>query len=368
MNLNSYMPVKVVSGKDCVERNSAVFASFGKRCLVVTGGNSAKKCGALADVENALKENNISYSVFDGITQNPYTADCHKAGETARKIHADFIIGIGGGSPLDAAKSVAIFAANPELEPVDIYDMNHKNKPLPLVLVGTTSGTGSEVTGVSVLTNSDNGMKKSISGPDCYAQVSFCDYKYTCSVPYSVTVSTALDAFAHATESYFTSMANNLSDVYAEKAFKLLAEPLSFLYNKKTLPDENMREVLYEASIFAGLCLNITGTCFPHTMGYILTEDFSIPHGRACAAFTPDLLILADKFMHEKCEKMCSLMNIKLTELIDMINTLADINISISNEQMEIYSHRWTDPQKNFSRTPGEFTSKTAVEILKRYN
>lgn len=367
MNLNSYMPARIISGKDCIKNNSSVFASFGKCCLIVTGGNSAKKCGALEDVENALKENDIEYSVFDGITQNPYTADCHRAGCMAREVHADFIIGIGGGSPLDASKAVAIFATNPELKPVDIYDMKYKNKPLPLVLVGATSGTGSEVTGVSVLTNSDNGMKKSISGPDCYSKVSFCDYKYTCSVPYSVTVSTALDAFAHATESCFTSMANDLSDIYAEKAFELLAAPLLYLYNEKSLPDEKMRDVLYEASIFAGLCLNITGTCFPHTMGYILTEDFSIPHGRACAAFTPDLLILADKHMHEKCEKMCNIMNISLSQLIDIIKTLADINISVSDEQLEKYSHRWTDPQKNFSRTPGDFTSKTAVELLKRY-
>ena len=129
-----------------------------------------------------------------------------------------------------------------------------------------------------------------------------------------------------------------------------------------------MRETLYSASLFAGLCLNITGTCFPHTMGYILTEDFNIPHGRACAAFTPDLLVLADKHMSEKCGKMCSIMKMSLPQLTDVIKTLADINIEISDEQMEKYSHRWTDPQKNFSRTPGEFTSKSAAEILKRYN
>ncbi len=367
MNMNSYMPVKIISGKDCILKNSNVFASFGNRCLIVTGGNSAKKCGALAETEKALTENNIKYTVFDGITQNPYTADCHRAGQLARETGADFIVGIGGGSPLDASKAVAIFATNPELQPVDIYGMNYKNKPLPLVLVGTTSGTGSEVTGVSVLTNSENGMKKSITGPDCYARVSFCDYKYTCSMPYSVTVSTALDAFAHATESYFTSMANDLSDVYAEKAFELLSEPLLFFCNNKSLPDDKMRQTLYEASLFAGLCLNITGTCFPHTMGYILTEDFNIPHGRACAAFTSDLLLVSAEHMAEKTAKMCKIMNTDIDTLVDVINTLADINIRVSQEQMERYSHRWTDPQKNFSRTPGEFTSKTAVEILKRY-
>ncbi len=367
MNLNSYMPVQIISGKGCLKENYKLLENMGKRCLVVTGGSSAKKSGALSDVINALERCNISYTVFDGITENPYTADCHRAGETARQMNADFIIGIGGGSPLDASKAVAIFASNEELAPVDIYKMTHKNKPLPLVLVGTTSGTGSEVTGVSVLTNSENGMKKSISGPDCYAKISFCDYSYTCTVPYSVTVSTALDAFAHAVEGYFSSTANELSDIYAEKAFRMLREGLLHFLDNKSLPDDALREELYNASLFAGLCLNITGTCFPHTMGYILTEDFGIAHGRACAAFIPDFIKISAENMLQKAQKLFDIMDMDCDKLCSLISVLADVNIHISNEQMQKYSHRWTDPLKNFSRTPGNFTSDTAVNILKRY-
>lgn len=368
MDMNSYMPVRIVSGENCILKNSNMFASFGKQCLIVTGGSSAKKSGAFDDVVSALSENNIKYSVFDGITQNPYTEDCYKAAVMAREIGAEFIIGIGGGSSLDAAKAVAIYSTNPDISSSQIYNMTHKNKPLPLILVGTTAGTGSEVTGVSVLTNSENGMKKSISGADCYAAVSFCDYRYTYSVPYPVTVSTALDAFAHATESYFSSTANELSDIYAEKAFELLKEPLLYLFANKILPNDKMRERLYAASIYAGLCLNITGTCFPHTMSYILTEDYNIPHGKACAAFTPDLLLIAEKYLNEKSSKMCKIMNTDIQQLIHTLKELADVKISISEKALEKYSHRWTDPQKNFSRTPGEFTTKSAVEILKKYN
>ena len=367
MNITSYMPVKVVCGKGCIKNNTSLFSSYGKTCLIVTGGNSAKKSGALGDVTEALVKENILYEIFDEITENPYTADCHRAGQKAREMNADFIIGIGGGSPLDASKAVTIYASNPELTPVDIYSMTHKNNPLPLVLVGTTSGTGSEVTGVSVLTNSENNMKKSISGPDCYSRVSFCDYSYTLSVPYSVTVSTALDAFAHACEGYFSSTANSLSDVYAEKAFEMLSDAFAFFMNDKSLPDENMREILYIASLYAGLCLNITGTCFPHTMGYILTEDFNIPHGRACAAFIPEFIRISDEFMHEKAQRMFDIMKTDCDALCNMIETLADVNISITDEAFEKYSHRWSDPLKNFSRTPGNFTSASAVEILKKY-
>ena len=366
--IDSYMPVQVISGKNCFKEQFEILKKFGKSCLIVTGGTSAKKCGALDDAVNALRKLGIAYDIFDGITQNPYTADCHRAGEAARRISADFILGIGGGSPLDASKSVAIYAANPSLSPADIYLRKYDNAPLPVVLIGTTAGTGSEVTGVAVLTDSNTDMKKSISGHDCYAAVSFCDYTYTLSVLYSVTVSTALDAFAHAAESYFSSMANGLSDVYAEKAFEMLKTGLEYFYhNENALPDEDMREELYIASLFAGLALNITGTCFPHTMGYLLTEDFNIPHGRACAAFLPEFIETADVNMGEKAEKMFKKLSMDKKQLCTVLETLAGIDISMTAEQFRKYTGRWTDPVKNFSRTPGHFTAETAVAVLKKF-
>lgn len=366
MNINSYMPVQVISGKNCLKENFSVFENIGKRCLIVTGGSSAKKSGALSDTVEVLEKLGITYNIFDGITENPYTSDCHRAGEKAREINADFILGIGGGSPLDASKAVAIFASNPDLSPSDIYLRKYDNGPLPVVLVGTTSGTGSEVTGVAVLTDSITGMKKSISGHDCYAKISFCDYTYTQSMPYSVTVSTALDAFAHACEAYFSSVANDLSDVYAEKAFSMLRKGLLHFFANKELPDEELRQELYIASIFAGLCLNITGTCFPHTMGYILTEDFSIPHGRACAAFIPEFIRISAENLRGKANKLFEIMGMTENELCNIITVLSDLNIKITPGQMEKYSHRWSDPLKNFNRTPGNFTSCTAVELLKK--
>lgn len=367
MNINSYMPVKIVSGKNCLKKNINLLAKMGKRCLIVTGGSSAKLCGALADAENALKESGIEYEIFDGITQNPYTADCHRAGGQARSFGADFIFGIGGGSPLDASKAVAIYAANEDLSPADIYSGKYKNKPIPVALIGTTAGTGSELTGVAVLTDSDTNMKKSISGENCYAAVSFCDYTYTMSVPYSVTISTCLDAFAHAVESYLATTSDDMSDLYCEKVFAMFGNILADFYNHKKLPDENTRETLYIASLFAGLAINITGTCFPHAVGYVLTEDFNIPHGRACAAFLSDFIDFCADVCPEKTEKMFSILDVSRGYLKTVLNALADIKITVSDEQLERYAKRWSLPVKNFSRTPGSFTGETAVKVISKY-
>ena len=94
---NFYMPVNILSGKDPLSENKGIFNELGNKCLIVTGKTSAKKSGALDDVINIFNELNIEYSIFDGITENPLTTDCHRAGKTARDMNADFILGIGGG-------------------------------------------------------------------------------------------------------------------------------------------------------------------------------------------------------------------------------------------------------------------------------
>ena len=191
---NFYMPVNILSGKDPLSENKGIFNELGKKCLIVTGKTSAKKSGALDDVIQVFNELNIEYAIFDGITENPLTTDCHLAGKVARDMNADFVLGIGGGSPLDAAKAVCVYATNENIIDDDIYTAIVENAPLPLVLIGTTSGTGSEVSGVSVLTRKD-GKKQSISGKNYYARYVIANPEYTYSMPFSVTVSTVERGF-----------------------------------------------------------------------------------------------------------------------------------------------------------------------------
>ena len=352
MKLDSFMPARIVSGRGAVSRSTAVFASFGTRCLIVTGGASAVKSGALNDCTAALQKAGVEYELFSGIEPNPQTKTCFAAGERARAFGAEFIVGIGGGSPMDAAKAVAIYAADPSLKENDIYARKVPAPALPVVLIGTTAGTGSEVTGVSVLTRSDTGRKKSISGPDCYAAVSFCDYAYTKSAPYAVTLSTALDAFAHAAESYVAASANELSVLYASRALTLI-RPCLFTLGKETLPDDAMREALYTASLYAGLAINISGTCFPHTVGYYLTENYGVPHGLACIAFLPRLLRRAKEYCPERLGAMEELLDMRAETLCALLAKGVRFGFTIGAAEAEAAS--FAVPIKNFDRTPGGF-------------
>ena len=363
MSFNIYMPTRLIGGKDCVLNNGDIFSLYGKKCLIVTSKSGAVKSGALNDVLQTLDKEGISYSIFDEITENPFVSSCIKAGETARKINAEFIIGIGGGSPLDASKAVAICAENPEYDIDGLYNRKIPSKALPLILIGTTSGTGSEVTGVSVLTNDKTMMKKSISGADCYAAVSFIDPKYTYSMPYNVTVTTVLDAFAHAVEGWFSPKCTALPAKYAEMALPDIFNGLKYLYETKALPDEEMRNSLYYASIYAGLTLNVCGTAFPHTVGYILTEEFGVPHGKACTAFFPVFLEKAKKNSPERVTELLNLLKTDEETLSEIIYGLTDVKLQADKDDVKQWCSRW-GVVKNFMNTPGGFTNEEAEKAI----
>ena len=365
MYFNLKTTSKLIYGENCITNNAEAFYQFGKKCLIVTGKSSAEKCGALEDVKKALDFCGTKYNVFNEITENPFVSTVIKGGEKAREFGADFVIGIGGGSPLDAAKAVAICAANPVFFEEELYTRKIPAKTLPVVLIGTTSGTGSEVTGVSVLTKDSDMTKKSISGADCYAALSFLDPKYTYSLNYDITVSTALDAFAHAVEGWFSPNLNPLAEYYAKQALPVIYKGLKYLDTTKELPHKDLRDELYYASVFAGLELNICGAAFPHTVGYVLTEKFGIPHGKACTAFMPYLIEKGKKYETERYLELLRLLGENGSKVIDTINSLTNIKgLSATEEDIKSWCYRWNNV-KNFNNTPGGFTNSEAEELLK---
>lgn len=356
---------KLYSGENCVLENANIFATYGKKCLIVTSKTAGEKSGALADVTKALEMNNIGYEVFNKITENPLASTVITGGAVAREIGADFIVGIGGGSPLDASKAIAICAKNPEYDIDGLYNRKNPSKALPVILIGTTSGTGSEVTGVSVLTNDNTMQKKSIGGADCYGAVAFCDAKYTCSMSYDVTVTTALDAFAHAVEGFFSPKCTEYTLMYAKKALRLLYRGLKALNESKSVPDEKGREDLFIGSIYAGLELNVCGAAFPHTVGYVLTEEFGVSHGKACTAFMPLLLENAKKNMPEKFAEFTKVIETEELEIIKTIKELTNVKIEATDEEIEKWCSRWKDGNKNFDNSPGGFDYMQAQEAIK---
>ena len=153
MNASFYMPTRVFFGENALMNNRSALL-LGKHALIVTGKTSAKASGALDDVTAVLDEFGITYTIFDKIQENPPLMTCFEGGKLAAEVGADFVIGIGGGSPLDAAKAIAAFAANQDIEPMDIYDdKKRKNPTLPLIAIPAAVAAAiscSRISGVKV--------------------------------------------------------------------------------------------------------------------------------------------------------------------------------------------------------------------------
>ena len=358
-----YMPVQVFSGKDCIENNIPVLEGLGKKALLVTGRSSAVKSGAQEAVIRALESFGAAYKVFNEVEENPAVETCRRAGQEGAAFGADLIIGIGGGSPMDAAKAVSVFAADPGLSESDFYDKKWAKEPLPVILAGTTSGTGSEVTDVSVLTDSA-GKKHSIHDPRLFARAAFGDPSFTLSVSQKTTLSTGLDILMHAIESYFSKRADTLSEVYSTAAVRKAFAPLLKAADE-TLTFED-REELYEASILAGLAINIGGTVFPHNMGYYLTEQFKVPHGAACAAFLPDLLDHVKKTDEARLNRFyreTGLTENDITLLLE--KTLPEMHFGMSEEEIDRILPRWEN-NNSVNNTRGGVSVQEVREILMR--
>lgn len=342
MNMNFFVNTKVITGVDCVKNNADKIGSYGKKCLIVTGASSAKKCGALDDVISALTVVGVKYEIYDKICQNPTVDSCIEAGKLACKIKADFILGIGGGSPLDASKAIAAVAANPDISEEKLYSMDWANKPLPIVAVGTTAGTGSEVTSVAVITNS-KGFKKSFRNDLSYPVLSLGDPRYTHSLSDSFTRSTAVDALAHCVESFFNRSANDISKVFAVAGVKKLVRVLGKMAETPTyVLAADDREQLYNASLLGGYAISVTGTAFPHAVGYFLTENYGIAHGTACAVFLNEFIDYNAEIMPDLTAEFFEEIRISSENFKDIVSKITPVvEVSLSDEDIEKLSVRW---------------------------
>lgn len=326
--------VTTFSEINAINNHKDLIGALGKKCLIVCSMNSAKKSGALKDVKAALEKFDIHYSIFDEIKQNPTVTSCIEAGKAAFQYKADFLIGIGGGSPLDATKIAAVVATNTSINEDQLYDQAWTNDPIPFILVGTTAGTGSEVTNVSVLTDK-NGRKRSIKNDALYAKYSFGDPRYTETMPVNIQVSTAVDTLAHLLESYFSNKANDESREYSINGIIKLY-PYIKLLNKDSMLNINQRKDIYDASILGGKAIDITGTTYCHSVGYYFTENYNITHGFACALFLNSLIDYELKNNKEYARELFRRININPEEMKKEVKeTIIHIRIKLFNQDLQ---------------------------------
>lgn len=361
MDFAYYNAARIIGGHGCVAANTHLLGALGQRALIITGARSAKESGALGDVTAALEAEKVRYAVFDGMRKNPLLSLCAQAGRAARNFAADYILAIGGGSVLDGARAASVFAVEEFSEEADIFSAEI-TKSLPMVTVGTTAGTGSEVDNMAVLTDDATGCKVTIKADCLFARVAFCDYGYTKTMNLRQTVSTGLDALCHCLESWLSTAANEVSAVMARRGAELIFPRLAQIASGEFDPnDDGLRRDLYHGSLWGGMTIAATGTGFPHPAGYIFTEQANLPHGVACALFEPAFLRAVWPHIAEEDRQRLLAIGGSLERIIAVIETLSENDLTISRSTCKAIGRRAAQ-SSNIERTPGGYSGERCKE------
>lgn len=356
-----HMPASIYFGRGCVARSWTDIAGLGSRFFLVTGPSSGKRSGALDDVTALLKKSGIHYDIFDGIENNPSLENVERASIKAREFKADVVVGIGGGSPLDAAKAVAVLAVN-EIEPARLFENTFPILPLPIVAIPTTSGTGSEVTPYSVLTRTDLETKMSFGNRDTFPRIACLDPAYTGSMPRSVTIDTAVDAFSHALEGYISKQCSPLSDLYAVEAISLFGKCLENLLEGEITGD--VRDKLMYAAMLGGLVITRTKTSVVHSLGYSLTYYWNIPHGRANGVFLEQFLRLNYSACKDRVDKVLELTGMRsLEQFGSALKRLCRPDIRLTDDEIKRYAEA-AYAKKGTHNNPVKITQEDLEKML----
>lgn len=262
----------------------AVRALGGRRALVVTD-LGVFAAGLLEGPLAALAAAGIEATVFDGVSGNPRDHECLAAVEAASAFAADIVVAIGGGSPMDAAKTTAALLTNGGSPQDWEAPKPLARDPLPIVAVPTTSGTGSEVTFYAVVTDTARAFKMSLFDTRLAPRIALVDPALTLSMPASVTAATGMDALTHAVEAYTGRLANPIADALAVGAIKLVAQHLPAAVRDGT--DRAAREGMMMASLLAGMAFGNTDVAAVHCLAEAIGGRYDTPHGVANSVFLP---------------------------------------------------------------------------------
>ncbi len=287
MKFDFLSPTFIRFGNGVSETTGQEACKIGRKVLLVTGKSSSKKSGSLKKVEELLKKESLEVVLYDQVEQNPSVETVEVGAGVARQAGCDLIVALGGGSPLDAAKGIAVLAAQGgSLE--DYFGVDKVREALPLVAIPTTAGTGSEVTRYAVITDWKTKQKRTVASFLICPRIAIVDPLLTVTMPKQITANTGMDALSHAVEGYLSLKSQPITDLLAIGSIRLIAEYLPRAVGQPE--DLEAREKVMYASLLAGLVINQTRTGMIHGLGYELTLNYQMPHGLANALLMPQVM------------------------------------------------------------------------------
>ncbi|MGC6388731.1 iron-containing alcohol dehydrogenase [Ewingella sp. S1.OA.A_B6] len=332
------LPRNIIYGENALDHLSTL---IGKRAALVTGGSSMKRLGFLKRAEDLLKQANFECIIIDNVEPNPSVETVRKGAEAMLAFQPDWIVAIGGGSALDAAKVMWCFYEHPHLSFEDIIpvgSMPRLRTKARFVAIPSTSGSGSEITSFSVITDTENHIKYPIVAADMVPDIAILDPRIPAKMPPGITANTGMDVLTHAIEAYVSTAATSFTDPYAIEAIRLVFENLETAYLQ---PDNIVaRYHMHNASALAGIAFTNASLGLVHSMAHKIGGEFDITHGLANAIMLPYVI----QYNRQFTTKYCLLE--KTLRINDLMDTIKDLNKrlnipSILKECEEVFIEEW---------------------------
>lgn len=270
-----FTPQYIIAGENALDMAKDYLKSFGKKALIVTD-EAMVKLGNVKKLTDTLNKVNVTYEIYPGINSEPDHLMIDKGVEIYKTQNCEFLIGIGGGSPMDAAKAIGAVIANGG-SITEYMGKKLENDLPPICAIPTTAGTGSEATKVSIINNLNTGVKMLLSDPKLMPNIAIIDPVFTLTAPKSVTSATGVDALTHAIEAYTSKKAFSMTDIYALSAVKRIFNNLLEAYENGT--NVEARNEMAIAALEAGIAFSNASVTIIHGMSRPIGALFHVPHG-----------------------------------------------------------------------------------------
>lgn len=376
------IPSQVTFGAGCSKQIGEVIQGLNAKKVFCVFDQGVKSAGIVERIVDSLKEVNVEVIEYDGVLPNPPETVIEEGAKFAKKANVDAIVAIGGGSSIDAAKAINILLTNPG--PINRYDgLNKVEVPTkPLIAIPTTAGTGSEVTGVTVVTNIAEKRKMVIAGRNCGADIALVDPELTIALPPAVTASTGMDALTHAIEAYTSKLASIPSDVNALKAIELIYNNIEKAYNNGDNLEARTNMLL--GSMLAGYAFNSALLGLVHAIAHPLSAHCGLPHGVANACGLPYVMEYnaQDSSVQKKYSEVAEAMGLdvngltaaegcqKAVEAVKNLSIALDIpnleKLGVKREQLDLLAAETLKEEVSMMTTPVDATKEDVLQLLER--
>lgn len=303
-------------GKGAIQDITSEITKRGFQKIVVITDNGLVEHGLVSKVTDLLDEQIISYTVFDQVVPNPTVQNVKDGVDFVKAANADCIVAIGGGSPIDTAKAIAIIATNPEFSDVVSLEgvADTKQACLPILAVPTTSGTAAEVTINYVITDEEKNRKFVCADPHDIPIVAFVDSEMMMGMPKQLAAATGMDAMTHAIEGYITKGAWKMTDILHINAIEMVGAAL----RDSVEGNLEAREQMALAQYIAGMGFSNVGLGLVHGMAHPLSAWYNIPHGVACASLLPSVMKYNKDYTGEKYREIAKVLKVENADSMNL--------------------------------------------------